>query len=89
MFEATNGGGFLTQSQGPGDLTLTAITRFMEKDSEVLFFSVELGTPTGSIRQRSTASGMNERLPYPMQLGSGTFDFLPGVTYLGQTDDWS
>jgi hypothetical protein len=28
-------------------------------------------------------------LPYPMQLGSGTVDLMPGATYLGQTPDWS
>ncbi len=29
------------------------------------------------------------RLPYPMQLGSGTFDLRPGVTYTGATDIFS
>ena len=24
-----------------------------------------------------------------MQLGSGTYDLLPGLTYLGQSDEWS
>ncbi len=28
------------------------------------------------------------RLEYPMQIGSGTFSFLPGVTYLGQVLPW-
>jgi len=26
------------------------------------------------------------RLPYPMQIGSGTFDLYPGLTYTGQRD---
>ena len=29
------------------------------------------------------------RLPYAMQLGSGTYDLLPGITYTGHKDDWS
>ena len=33
--------------------------------------------------------GPNQQLPYPMQLGSGTFDLLPGITYLGQYNDMS
>jgi hypothetical protein len=37
----------------------------------------------------ATPAGANSLLPYPMQLGSGTIDFLPGLTYLGQSEDWS
>ncbi len=44
-----------------------------------------VGFPTGSINQRD-AQGM--RLEYPMQLGSGTYSFLPGLTYLGQALPW-
>ncbi len=29
------------------------------------------------------------KLPYPMQLGSGTFDLLPGVAYLGEGENWA
>ena len=29
------------------------------------------------------------RMAYPMQMGSGTFDLLPGLTYLVQKNDWS
>ena len=29
------------------------------------------------------------RLPYAMQLGTGTFDLLPGLTYSGHKDAWS
>ena len=32
---------------------------------------------------------MNRILGYPMQLGSGTWDLLPGITYLGQSGDYS
>ena len=28
------------------------------------------------------------RLEYPMQIGSGTFSLLPGITYLGQVSPW-
>jgi hypothetical protein len=31
----------------------------------------------------------NLRLPYAMQLGTGTFDLLPGVTYNGRVGDFS
>ena len=29
---------------------------------------------------------VNKRLPYPMQLGSGTYDFEPGITYNAKSD---
>jgi hypothetical protein len=29
-----------------------------------------------------------QRLPYPMQLGSGTYDFKVGSTYIGQLEGW-
>ncbi len=49
-----------------------------------------LSAPTGSIDERGdTPVAANVRLPYPMQVGSGTWDLLPGLTYLGQTDAWS
>ena len=31
---------------------------------------------------------MNMRLGYGMQLGSGTYDLLPGLTYYGHAGDW-
>lgn len=46
--------------------------------------------PTGSIDARGTTPmGPNQLLPYPMQLGSGTVDLMPGVPYVGQSEDWS
>ena len=48
--------------------------------------------PTGSITETGdvlapTGVRPTLRLPYPMQLGSGTFDLLPGVTYTGKSGD--
>ena len=50
--------------------------------------NIGLSFPTGSIREKDRlpapgGGNVRARLPYPMQLGSGTFDFLPGLTYLG------
>lgn len=44
-----------------------------------------VGVPTGSISQRDSEG---ERMEYPMQTGSGTYAFLPGLTYLGQALPW-
>lgn len=32
--------------------------------------------------------GPDVKLPYPMQLGSGTWDLIPGVTYRGSHGQW-
>jgi hypothetical protein len=76
-------GAFTTQASGIGDVELTAITRFMEKDFERSFFHLALGTPTGSIRAKDTTPFGRERLPYPMQLGSGVWHLTPGLSYQG------
>ena len=49
--------------------------------------SPELGLslPTGSIDEKNSGN----ILGYGMQLGSGTWDFTPAITFLGQTDDYS
>lgn len=55
-----------------------------------LHFNAGLSLPTGSIdKQDATPMGPNSKLPYPVQLGSGTYDLLPGLTYNGQDRDLS
>ncbi|MEM9175176.1 MAG: transporter [Myxococcota bacterium] len=49
--------------------------------------NVMFSFPTGSItiEDRTPAmGGARVRLPFPMQIGSGTYDFLPGLTYNGR-----
>lgn len=51
-----------------------------------------LSLPTGSITQTDilpTSMGEEVQLPYPMQIGSGTWDIIPALTYLGQGDNVS
>jgi hypothetical protein len=40
-----------------------------------------LGLPTGSIDEKVTMMGNERQAPYAMQLGSGTYDLIPSVTY--------
>jgi len=44
------------------------------------------GTNKVSNERDDTPAGSNQKLPYPMQLGSGTIDLLPAIIYIGQTD---
>lgn len=89
---AMNPGGprFTTKASGPGDTRLAALVRLWEGERQSVHLNAGLSLPTGSINERdATPASSDAKLPYPMQLGSGTFDLVPGVTYVGQTDDWS
>ncbi len=80
---------FSTSSSGFGDLKLGMIYKFLNKNRQSLHGSLNFSLPTGSIEEMDVTpmSSPNEvQLPYPMQLGSGTFDTEFGVTYLGQKE---
>jgi hypothetical protein len=84
------GGKFSSESEGIGDLRLTGLYAVHRWNRQQLHFNAGIGFPTGSIDKKAdTPAGSNQKLPYPMQLGSGTFDLFPGITYLGQADNWS
>ena len=83
---------FTTGSSGIGDVKLSALYVLARPGRQRVHAHVGVSLPTGSIEAMDVtpASMGNEvQLPYPMQLGSGTVDLLPGLTYLGQTDQWS
>jgi hypothetical protein len=53
-----------------------------------------MSLPTGSIDEEDTVLAPTGdtptlRLPYMMQLGTGTYDFMPAVTYTYLTDEWT
>ncbi len=80
-------GGFTTETTGFGDTTVAAIVGLDDGSYEHRQVNVALGVsiPTGSIGERDQIlTPMNTtpspRLPYPMQLGSGTFDLKPSAT---------
>ena len=81
-----NGGKFKTSSDGLGDIKLSGLFKAWEwgHHNNVLI-NLGLSFPTGSIDKKGdTPMGENQQLPYPMQLGSGTWDILPGITYNGR-----
>lgn len=82
------GGRFTTRSDGIGDVSLTGLYTFFRTDDHDVHAGLGLSLPTGSVEERdATPMGPAQKLPYPMQLGSGTFDLLPSLTYTGQTQD--
>ena len=86
-----NAGGarFTTKSQGVGDVRIIGGYDVYKTDKVSLELSAGISLPTGSTDERDTILGTSQVLPYPMQIGSGTYDFLPGITYTGREGDWS
>lgn len=87
-------GGFTTRSEGFGDTKLSGLFRLYDDTMHHWHFNLGLSLPTGSITERDrvlapTGATPVLRLPYAMQLGTGTFDLLPGVTYNGHLADFS
>lgn len=80
------GGSFQAASSGIGDAAVTAMVRLKGQGSVRAHLNLGVGVPTGSIEQTGinpTSMGRAVQMPYPMQLGSGTWDAKPGVTILG------
>lgn len=87
-------GTFSTDSQGWGDTKLSGLVRLYEDNTHHLHFNAGLSIPTGSIDEEATVLAPNGatprlRMPYAMQLGTGTYDALPAITYTGQDNAWS
>ena len=81
---------FSTHSDGIGDIKLAGLYKVFDRNQQRLHFNLGVSFPTGSIEERDdTPAGSGQILPYPMQIGSGTFDLHPGITYLGQGGNWS
>lgn len=81
---------FTTNSSGLGDVKASALINLWSKDKHRLHFHAGISLPTGTIDARDTTPmGSDSLLPYPMQLGSGTYDLMPGLTYTGFSENWS
>ena len=81
---------FTTESDGLGDITVLSLIKIMNSNRQSLHANVGISIPTGDIDQRDDTPMMNNaQLAYPMQLGSGTWDPIMGLTYLGQSDKLS
>lgn len=81
---------FSTASSGFGDVSLGGLIKLINSKRQSVHMNVGLSLPTGSINQRGDTPTMEDiQLAYPMQLGSGTYDLISGLTYLAQKDKWS
>ena len=87
-----DGTSFTTESDGWGDVSLTGLVKVAD-DLDARFrahLNLGVGLPTGETDASDEIPGLGEtRLPYPMQLGSGSWSIRPGFTLLKQYDAWS
>ena len=86
-------GVFTTETSGIGDTKLGALYSLRSGDNTNIHLNLGLSIPTGKTDYTDQIlTPMNTtpspRLPYPMQLGSGTYDIQPGITYAGSHDSW-
>ena len=83
---------FTTRNSGPGDLPFGAIWKAWEGCTEEVLINIGFSAPTGDLTRRtSIPTGGTTALeyPYPMRLGTGTFDLRPGVTWKKKYEDGS
>ncbi|MGZ8190316.1 MAG: DUF3570 domain-containing protein [Methylococcaceae bacterium] len=76
---------------GVGDLGMYALFKLLDVPGHHLHTAMGLSAPTGDvdIKLRRTHKQDLGFIHYGMQLGSGTWDFKPSITYTGQSDKWS
>ena len=89
-------GNFTTEVSGWGDTSVGAILGLDDgsRPHAQVNASLMLSIPTGSITETDLVlTPMNMRpemrLPYPMQLGSGTYDLKPALTARSRAGQWS
>lgn len=91
MMMNTVDGEFDTETSGIGDASIGGLYKFFDHDGYRIHLNLVLGLPTGSIDEEDYVPMAAEdlQLPYPMQLGSGSYEARPGITLNKQYHSWS
>lgn len=79
------------ESTGVGDLVIGFTHHCCSDDDDGrMMWHLGLGFPTGSVDEEDDApGGGDQRLPYPMQLGTGTYALHPGVYWIENEESWT
>lgn len=75
------------KTSGFGDSKLYFIYNLVKKSHSQILINAGVNIPTGTIQIKGASDNMlypSLRYPYMMQMGSGTIDVLPGLTYVYQ-----
>nr|WP_305888632.1 DUF3570 domain-containing protein [Methylomonas sp. SURF-2] len=78
------------QTGGIGDTNISALVKLYDDKLHHLHLGLGVSAPTGDvdIHLRPTHTYELGLIHYGMQLGSGTWDFTPTLTYTGHLDAW-
>jgi hypothetical protein len=79
---ASSGGTHSHGTSGWGDTNVSAIFKLWEGGHQTLVGALGVSIPTGSVDEKTDGRYTH----YMMQLGSGTWDLTPSVTYQGHAD---
>jgi hypothetical protein len=80
------GGAHSHGTDGLGDTGLYALIRLLEHQRHHVHAGLGFSAPTGSVDEKDAEGFFTH---YMMQLGSGTWDFLPSLTYTGRIAAWA
>lgn len=72
---------------GVGDIVMSGLFKLWEIPGQKVHVTLGFTAPTGSVNQRTNGNADLEH--YGMQLGSGTWNFWPSLTYNGFQDDFN
>lgn len=80
----------INENADPGDLMLQALYVVWRGDRQQIHLNLGMQFPTGvQESERFPPTPDSPDKSYPLRTTSGTYDFMPGATYRGQTDDWT
>jgi hypothetical protein len=79
-------GDFNRKANGIGDSRISVLYEFFNDGANRAQFNIGVSLPTGSIEERYGDATV--RLPYSMQLGSGSYELLPGIGYSGRKEKY-
>ncbi len=87
-------GTFTNKTSGFGDVAVSGLVKLYDDPVHHLHLMAGVSFPTGSITQEGVTLQPNgqtgkRRLAYGLQLGTGTFNLLPGLTYWGAHGRWT
>ncbi len=80
-----DGSEFKRESDGVGDTKVNLSYQYYDNGNNKFLVNAGLSLPTGDIDQSFSGA----RLSYPMQIGSGSYEFLPGLSFIALRSGYS
>jgi hypothetical protein len=79
-----------TNFTNPGDIPLSMMYVLKRWNRQQIHLNFGMSVPVGALDSQADLPTMTSpNLTYALRTSSGSFDLLPGLTYRGQSDNWS